>query len=571
MIKIGNVFIKVILTVFFITYSSLLAQTTITAKFSDEKIGIGEVFTLSVTINNNSGRVTVPDVDGFVLRGTSQSVNMMYSSGTYRTIKTYNYTYVANKEGVYNIDDIRVKVNNNTYVANPVKIEVVDAPVRNADDKYVPSGNGFDDFMNYNIDIFIDNKISKKEVYLYEPIYIEQKVYSHIPVNVLGFSKIPDRTDFISYSESSEYNSFTEIIDRKRVNVIPLKKEVLYPVKSGTKDIFTTPFVLEKELMFYDRIQEGEQKFTIKVLPLPDKKGFENFSGAVGNFNFSAKVNKTNVVVGEELLITIEVTGEGNTSIITMPKINDNITNYFSVYQPKTYETNWFDGTKMLGRKVKEYVLVAKKEGASTVSNINFCYFSPDNKSYTNVYSSDINLIVSGIKQSALGQNNASFVNNDGEDLNSIPIKNSTLKKEDKNFMLLNMNIVYIYIIVLIFLSIVIYNSNKLSKLKLLFNNSKKDKHSDLDDIIKYYNENNRQEYCRLVEKNLLNALKNKFNIDSTQKLNDYIDNEKAEEINNIINKCKFELYSGKSSNNEDYHTRAMELIKYIKELKIKK
>ena len=116
-----------------------------------------------------------------------------------------------------------------------------------------------------------------------------------------------------------------------------------------------------------------------------------------------------------------------------------------------------------------------------------------------------------------------------------------------------------------------IYNSNKLSKLKLLFNNSKKDKHADLDDIIKYYNENNRQEYCRLVEKNLLNALKNKFNIDSTQKLNDYIDNEKAEEINNIINKCKFELYSGKSSNNEDYHTMAMELIKYIKELKIKK
>ena len=41
---------------------------------------------------------------------------MMYSSGSFKTIKTYTYTYVANKEGVYNIDNIRVRVNNNTYV-----------------------------------------------------------------------------------------------------------------------------------------------------------------------------------------------------------------------------------------------------------------------------------------------------------------------------------------------------------------------------------------------------------------------------------------------------------------------
>ena len=132
-------------------------------------------------------------------------------------------------------------------------------------------------YRTYADDIYVDNSINKKEVYMYEPIYITQKAYTHIPVTVLGFSKIPDRTDFISYSDSSKYNTFTEIIDGKRVNSIPLKREVLYPVKTGTKDILTTPFVFEKEGMFYDRVEYGEEDFTINVLPLPDKKGFENF------------------------------------------------------------------------------------------------------------------------------------------------------------------------------------------------------------------------------------------------------------------------------------------------------
>ena len=568
MTRIGNIFISSILIVLFIAYNSLSAQTSITAEFSDKRIGVGEIFTLSVTINNSSGRVIMPDIDGFVLRGTSQSRNMMYSSGTFKSIQTYNFTYIANKEGTYKIDNIRVKVNNNTYVANPVEIEVLSSPVRSRDDDRTPDGNKFEEFMDYGEDIYVDNNINKKEVYLYEPIYIEQKAYSHIPVNVLGFSKIPVRTDFLSYSDSSEYNSFTEIIDGKRVSVIPLKKEALYPMKSGIKDILTTPFVFEKEGMFYDRVEYGEEDFTVNVLPLPDKTGFDNFSGAVGDFNFNVKVNKTNVAVGEEMLITMEVVGEGNTSIINMPNINDDVTNYFSVYQPKTYETNWFDGNRIIGKKIKEYVLVAKDEGESIISNISFCYFSPNDKSYTNIYSSTFNLTVSGIKQ-----NFNSFLNNDNEELNVIPIKN-TIIKEDKEFRVFNINIIYFYIIILIAVSIIIYNSKKISNLKLLFNNSNKNNDSSIENIKKYYADNNRKEYCKSIENILINKIKDKFNICDNntlyEKLNDYIGSQKAGEIKNIIDKCNFELYSGESYNNEDYHTKAIEIIKYIDKLKIK-
>ncbi|WP_300589510.1 BatD family protein [uncultured Brachyspira sp.] len=566
MIRIGNIFIKTILALLFIAYSSLFSQTKINAKISDTKVGIGEMFTVSVTIDNSSARVLIDDIDGLMLRGTSQSVNMMYSSGTFKSIKTYNFTYIADREGKYIFDKITIKINNRTYISNPVEIEIIDSPTRN-NDNYKPDSNKFDNFMNYADDIYVDNNINKKEVYLYEPVYINQKAYSHIPVTVLGFSKIPDRTDFISYSDSSDYNSFTEIIDGKRVSSIPLKREVLYPVKEGYKSISTYPFTFEKEGMFYDRVQYGEETFSINVIPLPDKEGFENFSGGVGNFVFSMKANKTNIAVGEELLITMEVLGEGNTSIITMPEINDNITNYFSVYQPKVYETNWFDNNKMIGKKTKEYILVAKSEGSFAISNINFCYFSPNDKTYTNIYSLPINLIIQGSKV-----NDSSFVNNNEKDISSISIRDTYLK-EDKYFKILDIKIVYFYIIIFFAVCIFIFNYKKINNIKFSF--AKDNNDNRIDNIFKYYNSNNRKEYCKSVEDILLTALKNKFHIKDDnilyEKLNNYIDDEKAYEIKNIIDICRFELYSGKSSDNEDYHTKSIELIKYIKELKIKK
>ncbi len=492
---------------------------------------------------------------------------MMYSSGTFKSIKTYNFTYAANKEGVYKFDNIKVKVNNRTYISDPVQIEVTDYPIRNRNDNYTPSGNRFDDFLNYADDIYVDNNINKKEVYLYEPVYITQKAYTHIPVSVLGFSKIQDRTDFISYSDSSEYNSFTEIIDGKRLNVISLKKEVLYPVKIGVKTILTTPFIFEKNGTIYDRVQYGEERIEINVLPLPDKKGFDNFSGGVGNFVFNVKSDKTNVSVGENVLITIEVFGEGNTSVITMPEINNDIINYFSVYQPKIYETNWFDDNKIISKKIKEYILVAKNEGSASISNINFCYFSVNDRAYTNIYSASINLKVLGNKIDA-----DSFADNNGDVINAVSIRNNL--SENKNFKILSINIIYFYIALLIIVSLLIYNAEKINNIKLLFS-SKNDKDNNFKSILQLYNLNDRKEYCKSVENILLTAVKNKFNLKDDnalyERLSGYIDNEKTEKIKDIINKCNFELYSGKSFENEDYHTDAFELVKYIKELKIKK
>lgn len=568
MIKIGKIF----LLIFVLSFKFLFAQTTVTAKLSDDKIGIGEIFTLSVTIDNSVGKITIPDIDGLILRGTSKSVNMMYSSGSLKTIQTYSYNYIALKEGVYTIDKISVKANNNTYIANPVSIEVLSNSVRNST-LGKPEGDLFDRFMNYGEDIIVNNTVSKREVYIYEPIYIEQKAYSHVPVNVIGISKIPDRNDFLSYSDSSERNSYTEIIDGKRINVIPLKKEVLYALKQGKKNILTTPFVFEKNNMFYDRIQYGEEEIDINILPLPNNKGYENFSGAVGDFKFYVKINKTNINIGDEVLISIEVSGEGNISIINMPNINEDIKTYFSVYQPKIFETNWFENNKLMGKKTKEYILVATNDGNYTIQNIDFCYFSPNDKNYKNVYSDNINLFINGNEN----YNNYLPLANGSQKMSVMPIKNNIIKeRNDKNFKLLNMNIIYIYILLMIAISIIIYNFEKLKniKFKLLNILHNDNKVAEMEVILEYYNKNNRKEYCKSIEEFLIKNLNKKFNIDFNKDIYKELENRNVNEetiknIKEIIDSCQFELYSGDSIHkNEDYHTKVINILKKMENSK---
>lgn len=572
MIKIGKLYFLILLFIFLISFKSLFAQNTVTAKLSDDKIGVGEIFTLSVTIDSGVGKITIPDIDGLMLRGTSKSVNMMYSSGSLKTIQTYSYIYLAVKEGFYTIDNITVKINNNTFIANSVSIEVLSDSVRNTI-LNKPEGDSFERFMNYREDVIVNNTINKKEFYIYEPIYIEQKAYSHVPVNVIGISKVPGRKDFLAYADSSERNSYTEIIDGKRVTVIPLKKEVLFAVKQGIKNILTTPFVIEKDNMFYDRIQYGEEEFTINILPLPSVKGYENFSGAVGEFQFTTKINKTNINIGDEILISIEVTGEGNTSIINMPNIRDDIKTYFSIYQPKIFETNWFENNKMMGKKTKEYILIATNKGNYNIQNIAFCYFSPIYKSYTNIYAENINLFIDGDKN----YNNSQVVGNMGNNIKKtdiMPIRNNIIKKQnDKNFKLLNMNIIYGYILLMIAISIIVYNFEKIKNLKLKFSNGD-EKKADMGAILEYYNKKDRIEYCKAVNEFLIKNINKKFNIDSKADIykelkNKNVNEEIIKNIKDIIDSCQFELYSGNSAHkNDDYHTKLINILKEMDKLK---
>ena len=130
----------------------------------------------------------------------------------------------------------------------------------------------------------------------------------------------------------------------------------------------------------------------------------------------------------------------------------------------------------------------------------------------------------------------------------------------------------------MIAIAIIIYNLEKIKKLKFKFLNNFNDgnKISDIDAILEYYNKNNRKEYCKSINELLIKNINKKFNADLKDSEDLYkelknrnINEEIIKNIKEIIDSCQFELYSGNSINkNDDYHTKAINILKEMENIK---
>lgn len=568
-----RIYIFVILLFIFL-YSFSFSQVSVSAKLSDDKIGVDEPFTLILTIEGGSGRVSMPDIEGLTMRGNSQSKSMVLSGGVFKSTQIFYYTFVAGSPGIYVIDKVDIKVKGSTYRANKVQVEVLDYPVRSPQSKRTPTGDEFD-ALNEDInidDVYVENSINKKEVYVYEPVYISQTAYTRVPVRVLGISSIPDRTDFLSFSDSADYNSTRELINGKTFSVKPLKKEVLYPLKAGRKTIETTSYIFQNSgTIFYDQVERGKDKYEINVIPLPPKGINTNFSGAVGDFNFSVSLSKTNINIGEDLIITFEVKGDGNTSIIDMPDIDSSFSNYFTVYPPKIYETNSFKDNNITGVKTKEYLLIANEAGNFVFPKISFCYFSPSKKSYNNIHASELILNVFGDKN---------IITNAGvnkSQLDIIPIK-AAIVKDNGVFTYLDVKYLYFYIAFVTILAVIIAVVKKINANNKNKKNNNKEKNDGFGYVREMYNKGNRIEYSREAETVFLTKISSILSISKKTTFEDILTSLKDKNINdniirdvkNLVDSCRFEEYSGESIKEKiDYHTKMIEIIEEIrKEIK---
>src|SRR5690606_22269764 len=106
---------------------------------------------------------------------------------------------------------------------------------------------------------------------------------------------------------------------------------VLYPQKSGQLKL--EPLLVNATL----QVPTGRNRFgmvnyvaedkllssgtrTINVKPLPETGKPDDFTGAVGSFDFSVTPSKTSLETGESLQLDVTVSGKGNLKLFTLPK-----------------------------------------------------------------------------------------------------------------------------------------------------------------------------------------------------------------------------------------------------------
>ena len=124
----------------------------------------------------------------------------------------------------------------------------------------------------------------------------------------------------------------------------------------------------------------------VKQLPIAGKP--EDFTGAVGNFNFAVTANKNILHANETAEIKVLVSGKGNLKLFELPKIET--PKELEVYEPERVEKIRVTTTGIAGSVTEKYTVVPQFKGKYKIPKVSFSYFNPSEKKYHTLTSEDL-------------------------------------------------------------------------------------------------------------------------------------------------------------------------------------
>ena len=134
------------------------------------------------------------------------------------------------------------------------------------------------------------------------------------------------------------------------------------------------------------RVSAGSK--TINVKPLPENGKPDNFSGAVGSFDFKVTPSKNNLKSGETLDLIVSVTGKGNLKLFSLPK--PVVPNALEMYDAVHSENITIPLSGMVGKSSDSYTIVPQYKGNYPIKPIQFSYFDLETKTYKTINSPEI-------------------------------------------------------------------------------------------------------------------------------------------------------------------------------------
>ena len=583
-------FLKLYFFSFFVILTfNLQAQVSFDAKVSKKRLGLNERLRIDFEMNENGDNFNPPPFKNFqIISGPQQAVSRSWVNGVQSFSKTYTYFLTPRSKGNFTIGQAEVTINGEIYKTSPIEIEVTNA-VKKPNDP-----NNVEGQIDGNIHLVAE--VSNPNPYLNEGITIIYKLYFRNPISVSDVSELetPSYGDFWSHlikigrAEINMRGTFKG----ESYNEVVWRKAVLYPQKSG--NLILEPLTLDLTLslpsnrrdLFGRRILTQSQKTittgekVIKVKELPKKNKPENFSGAVGKFDFDLILNKNALKASESFQAKIKVRGKGNLNLFNLPSIN--VPNTLEVYEPEHNEKVKVTLTGIQGSVEDSYTIVPEFQGKYPIPSIEFTYFDPKLEAYKTLFSQELIVDVydgptSGLPSvnNSLSKSKNSIVPNDSS-FRFIKLDTKLQQKNQKIFWRSYLFWALLFIpIVLIITSILIkkYILNKTEDLT-----TRKQKRAQ--QLAKKYLSSakkviqDKAKFYEALERALHNYLKAKLKIETTELskskiqklLNDKgIDKRISSEYVEVIENCERARYApGSSINTKEDLEKSGELISKI-------
>jgi hypothetical protein len=259
--------------------------------------------------------------------------------------------------------------------------------------------------------VFIKVIVDKTKVRLGEQITAIYKLYSRIPMQA-ALSKLPSLNGFWTQDfellKDQNQKPVLETVNGVQYQTFTVKKSALFPQQTGilTLDAAEAKGVARLTQRTNDPFSPYSAKdvqiniksapVSITVTPLPEKDKPQNFSGAVGNFSISSKIDKTQLSTDETINLTINIAGSGNLKLIQAPQLQ--LPNGLDVFDPQIIDTITGRSTTISGNKIITYAIAPRIAGDYVIPAVAFSYFNSDKNTYTTLYTQPFKIHVTAGK-----------------------------------------------------------------------------------------------------------------------------------------------------------------------------
>jgi hypothetical protein len=380
----------------FLITQSLLAQVQFEAKVSKTSLGLNERLRIDFVMNMDGDNFNQPSFEGFrIIAGPSQQVSQSWINGKSSFEKTYSYYLLPEQRGALIIKQATIEYNGQIYKTNPIKINVTAAVEQPKDPN--------DTQISADDNIYLVADISKTNPYINEPITVVYKLYFSYNIGITNWRELdkPKYNDFWSQNiDIKQLVGEEGMFKGEKYRFVVLRKTVLYPQKSGKLVIEPLALDIDVQLptnrrdMFgrvvvtngNKRVSAGARTIAVKALPEAGKP--EDFSGAVGKFDFRVTPSKTNLKNGESLDLVVSVSGSGNMKLFNLPK--PVVPNSLEMYDPVHGEKVNTSLSGMSGKISDSYTIIPQFKGNYPIKPMQFSYFDLASRSYKTITSPEI-------------------------------------------------------------------------------------------------------------------------------------------------------------------------------------
>jgi hypothetical protein len=429
---------------FFFFPVSLFAATEVTALVDRDTLSPNDTFTFTISVTSSEevsvGQPEAPRFEDFEILNTwtGQEARASFvntpNGPSFQTVRStnYNFSLQPKKQGKLRLGSVQVEVDGRKYNTKPISITV--APGAGGAQHGRPRGGGgggiqmppgFDDEeddvfsqllrrqmpgaggsrtlpINPQEAFFIQVDLDKTDVFVGEQVTASWYLYTRGQIRDLDTLKYPSLRGFWKEDiELATQLNFTSEV----VNGIPYKKALLasfalFPIKEGVAtvdpyqakctvvpmiDSFGGAFGMGKAYTF----TKSSMPVKVTVRPLPTEGRPTDFTGAVGSFDVTTRVEDKNIVENQPFTLKVRFEGQGNAKLIEQPPFQppEGLEIYDSQNEARFFRT---------GTSFKEFniLLIPRREGEFTIPGFSTSVFDPKERKYVVKTTNPIRVIV---------------------------------------------------------------------------------------------------------------------------------------------------------------------------------